>query len=83
MTLHEAQRNLEALPTLVRDSPVVLTRRHKPVLVAMSYTHFEAMLETLDILSDRPFCHRLAKSIWEVQEGRTLDAVTVRDRLGL
>ena len=47
MTLHEAQRNLEALPTLVRDSPVVLTRRHKPVLVAMSYTHFEAMLEKI------------------------------------
>jgi len=83
MTLRETQRNLEALPTLVQDSPIAITRRRKPVLVAMSYTHFEAMLETLDILSDRPFCSRLAQSIREAQEGRTLDSATVRERLGL
>lgn len=83
MTLREAQRSLEALPTLVQDSPVAITQRRKPVLVAMSYAHFATMLETLDILSDRPFCHRLAQSIREAQEGRTLDPATVRERLGL
>ena len=52
MTLHEAQQNFDALPTVVLEGPVVVTRRGKPVLVAMAHSHFDSLMETLDVLSN-------------------------------
>lgn len=83
MTLHEAQQNFDALPTVVLEGPVVVTRRGKPVLVAMAHSHFDSLMETLDVLSDRAFIHRLAEGIQDVQEGRVFSAAEVRSRLGL
>jgi len=83
MTIHEAQQNFDALPTAVQEGPVMITRRRKPVLVAMAHSHFDSLMEMLDILSDRAFFHHLAKGIQDGQEGKVVSAAEVRRRLGL
>ena len=83
MTLKEAQCRLDELPQAVTDDPLVITRRNKPVLVAMSCAHFDSLVETLDILSDRAFWLHLDKGIKDAMTGRTTASAKVRRRLGL
>jgi prevent-host-death family protein len=83
MPLGKAQQHLDALANLIRDEPVVITRRRKPVLVVMTYAHYEGMVETLDILLDQPFYRHFVQGIQNAQQGRTQDTATVRTQLGL
>ena len=58
MTLREAQQDLDALSTTVQEGPVVITRRRKPVLVAMACSHFDSLVESDDaILTEEGHYH--------------------------
>jgi len=60
---------------------VAVTRRGKPVLAIMTWEDYEAILETLDVLSDEEAMEQLRHSIREVKEGRTVPWEEVRAHL--
>ncbi len=79
----EARRNLTRLPEELNDNPstVAVTRRGKPVLAIMTWEDYQAILETLEILSDAQSVEQLRRSIKEVQEGKTVPWEKAKARL--
>ena len=75
--LHFRRGLLEARP-----GTVAVTRRGKPVLAIMSWEDYEAILETLEILSDEHAVEQLRRSIREVKEGKTIPWEEAKARLG-
>ena len=51
---------------------VAVTRRGKPVLAIMTWEDYQAILETLEILSDDKAVEQLRRSIQQVKEGKTV-----------
>ena len=70
----DARRELTKLPERLESKPgtVAVTRRGKPVLAIMTWDDYEAIMETLDILSDEEAITQLRRSIKEVKEGKTI-----------
>ena len=69
-----ARRELTRLPEKLATQPatVTVTRRGKPVLAIMTWEDYEAIWETLEILSDEDAVNQLRRSIQDVKEGKTL-----------
>ena len=74
LNMVDARRELTRLPERLSTTPatVTVTRRGKPVLAIMSWEDYEAILETLDILSDGDAVEQLRKSIRDVKQHETL-----------
>jgi len=74
LTTVDARRELTKLPEKLGANPatVAVTRRGKPVLAIMTWGDYQAILETLEILSDNDAVARLRCSIKEVKEGKTI-----------
>ena len=70
----DARRELTKLPEKLESHPatVVVTRRGKPVLAIMTWEDYEAILETLDILSNEEAVEQLRLSIQEAKAGNTI-----------
>ncbi len=81
----DARRKLTKLPEELEDNPatVAVTRRGKPVLAIMAWEDYEAILETLEILSDNEATEQLRRSIKEVKAGKTIPWQKVKARLGV
>jgi antitoxin YefM len=73
LNMVDARRELTRLPERLASSPttVTVTRRGRPVLAIMTWEDYEAILETLEILSDEKTVVQLRRSIQEVKEGQT------------
>ncbi len=84
ITIVDARRDLTKLPERLGTHPatVAVTRRGKPVLAIMAWEDYEAILETLEILSDEEAVEKLRRSIQEVKEGKTIPWEEARARLG-
>ena len=82
LTITEARQQMLGLPDELADEPVIITRRGKPVMVALSYEHFASLVETLDILSNSEFVNRLQESIAQADRGKTISWEEVKTRLG-
>ncbi len=54
------------------DATIALTRNGEAVGVMMTPTHYEALMETIDILSDRGVMQALAESEKDYAEGRVV-----------
>jgi antitoxin YefM len=80
----DARRKLTRLPEELENSPatVAVTRRGKPVLAIMTWDDYQAILETMEILSDDNAVEQLRRSIKEVKEGKTIPWQEARARLG-
>jgi antitoxin YefM len=65
------------------DGPVMITRRGSPVLAVMPWEAYEALYETLEIVSDRDLMKQLYESIREIEAGRTIPLENVEKELGL
>jgi prevent-host-death family protein len=50
----------------------VVTRRGKPVCVMMSVEDYEAMVETMEILSDKPLVKRIRKAEADYKAGKAV-----------
>ncbi len=81
LTISEARRQLLELPETLEREPVIITRRGKPVMAAISYEQFESLAETLDILGEPSFAADLRESLRQAERGETLSLEDVRARL--
>ena len=79
----EARRDLTKLPERLETSPATLavTRRGKPVLAIMAWEDYEAILETLEVLSDEDAVKQLRRSIQDVEQGKILSWEKAKARL--
>ena len=84
LTMVDARRELTKLPERLEARPttVAVTRRGKPVLAIMTWEEYEAILETLQILSDDEAVEQLRRSIHEVKEGKAIPWEEAKARLG-
>ena len=78
-----ARRELTRLPEILSANPatVAVTRRGKPVLAIMTWDDYQAILETLEIISDDEAVEQLQRSIQEVREGKTVPWKKAKARL--
>ncbi len=85
MPMVEARNELTSLPERLGHPPdtVTVTRRGKPVLAILPWDDYEALVETLEILSDEELLPRLRQGIKELKAGKTIPWETVKRKLGL
>ena len=74
LNMADARRELTRLPEKLaaQRATVTVTRRGKPVLAIITWEDYEAIWETLDILSDEEAVDQLRRSIQEVKAGKTM-----------
>lgn len=84
LTMVDARRELTKLPERLEahQATVAVTRRGKPVLAIMTWEDYEAILETLELLSDAKGVEQLRRSIREVMEGKAIPWEEAKARLG-
>lgn len=56
---------------------MAVTRRGKPVFTMMSRERYEAISETLEIMGDQELMNALAKSVNDIESGKTLGSAEV------
>jgi len=83
LTITEARELLLTLPDETDEEPVVVTRRGRPVLTILNHEHFEALLETLEILDDRQFLAELREGIRQIDADQTIPLTKIKEKLGL
>ncbi len=83
ITLNQAQQKLSQFPDEIIDEPMIITDKDKPVIIAMSPSQLDSLLETIEILSDQEFCQQLKIGIEEADQGETFSLEEVKDELGL
>ena len=85
MPIVEARNELTSLPERLGHThdTVTVTRRGKPVLAILPWDDYEALVETLEILSDEELLPRLRQGIKELKAGKTIPWETVKRKLGL
>ena len=85
MPIAQARRQLTLLPTrLSRAHEVVtVTRRGRPVLAILPWEEYEALVETLEILSDEDAMTSLRQSLKEVKQGKLIPWELAKRKLGL
>ena len=73
LSMAEARRALNKLPEHFVESPdmstVAVTRRGRPVLAVLPWDHYEALLETLEVLGDEAQTNALRQAIAECDAG--------------
>lgn len=83
LSLKEAKNQLEELPSQLDDEPIIITQEGKPVMTAISYEQYESIMETLSILTDQTFAHKLQQSILQMQRGETISWENAKAKLGI
>lgn len=83
MQLSEARNVFSTLPdTLLNDQETLtVTRRGKPVLAVLPYDAYEALVETLEIVTDKPTMAALAEGIRQAEAGETVAWESAKKRL--
>ncbi len=66
-----------------RNKTVAITQRGKRVLAVMPWDEYESLIETMEILSDRPLMHRIRRSIKQADAGQFVTLEDVERRLDL
>jgi antitoxin YefM len=84
LTTVDARRKLTKLPEELGDNPatIAVTRRGKPVLAIMTWEDYQAVLETMEILSDDKAVEQLRLSIKEVKEGKAIPWGDAKAKIG-
>lgn len=85
LNITEARNKLTSLPDeLARDhGSLTVTRRGKPVLAIMDWDMFEALTETLEIMSDPEMLAVFRKGVADMDKGRVHDWEEVKAGLDL
>jgi len=85
LPITEARHALTALPDQLSASheTVTVTRRGKPVLAILPWEEYEALVETLAILSDAEIMADLRQGIKEAEAGKGIPWEQVKRKLGL
>ena len=85
MALKSARNRLSQLPRRVNDSQTVIpvTQRGRPVMALMSWEMFEALVDTIEIMSDPELMAQISRSERDVEEGRTVPLHEVMAELNI
>ena len=85
MPMTEARDELTLLPEQLTRTheTVTVTRRGKPVLAILPWEAYEALVETLEVLSDPELMTVLRKSIQEVKREKLVPWEQAKRKLGL
>ncbi len=85
MPIAEARQELTSLPAYLSEhhETITVTKRGKPVLAILPWEDYEALVETLEILSDDELMMRLRRGIKELKAGKTIPWSTAKRKLGL
>ncbi len=85
MSITEARDALTRLPgRLARSSTsLTITKRGRPVMALMPYDLFEAILETLEIMTDEDLMKELRRGLREIERGRVVSSKKLARDLGL
>ncbi len=86
LTLTEARNSLLRLAGEIERDPtlvVEIQKRGKRVLSLVSTEVYDALVETLDVLSDEETASRLRQALREIGRGKGIPWRTVKKRLGL
>lgn len=86
IALMEARARLTGLHREIQKNPrnvVRITHRGKPSMALMSVELYDALVETLDVISTPEDVEALRKSLADIRAGRVHTLDEVADRLGL
>ena len=85
LPITEAREELTTLPDKLSHSheTVTVTRRGKPVLAILPREEYEALTETLDIMTDARLMADLRRSIREAKAGKLIPWERAKRKLGL
>ncbi len=87
LPMMEARRQLTSLPETLRHDGEIdvmeVTRRGKPVLAVMPWELYDAIAETLEVMSDKELRAQLRQSIEEMERGETIPWGEAKRELGL
>jgi prevent-host-death family protein len=83
VSITEFRRSLTGLQKKSRgkSSAIALTHRGEKKFAVLPWADYEAILETMEILSDRSLMRALRRSERELSEGKGLDLEVVKRRL--
>ncbi len=83
--MSEARKQLTNLPEQLAEQRqvVAVTRHGKPVLAVMTWELYEAIEETLEIMSNPELMAALKESIQEADDGKLIPLADVTAELGL
>ena len=85
LPITEARDELTTLPDKLSHSheTVTITRRGKPVLAILPWDEYEALVETLDVLSDKGLMTSLRQGIREMKRGKGIPWEEVKRKWAL
>ena len=85
LPMTEARKELTALPDKLSHTheTVTVTRRGKPVLAILPWDEYEALVETLDVLSDKDLMASLRQGIREIRQGKGIPWEEVKRKWAL
>lgn len=80
----EVRDELTSLPERLSEAheTITVTRRGKPVLAILPWEEYEAIVETLEILSDEGLMASLRQGIKEAKQGKTIPWEQAKRKLG-
>ena len=81
----EVRDALTSLPEKLSETheTVTVTRRGKPVLAILPWEEYEALVETLEIMSDEDLMASLRQGIKELKQGKLIPWEQAKRKLGL
>ena len=87
LSIMEARKQLTSMPeTLTHDGQadvLEITRRGKPVLAVLPWELYEAVSETLEVMTDGEQMAQLRQSIQELSTGQLVSWADAKRELGL
>lgn len=84
LPISEARKEINNIAaSLDREDTISVTSRGKEVLAILPWDTYEAITETLEIMSDPDMMNALKQSIAEYNSGKAEDWDTVKGELGL
>jgi len=83
LDISEARKQFNSLDERLESEPViVVTRYNKAAFAVVNVEYLQALLETMEVLSDPQAYDMLQKSIRDIQEGKLHDHDDVARELG-
>ena len=85
LPITEVRDELTGLPEKLSHTheTLTVTRRGKPVLAILPWEEYEALVETLEILSDEDAMTALRKGVKEARRGKLIPWDRAKRKLGL
>jgi antitoxin YefM len=83
LDISEARKQLNTMDQKLEEQPVIIVTRHsKEAFAFVNLDHLSAIMETMEILTDKDSMDNLRKALEDIREGRVRDHDDVEKELG-